>query len=342
MSEPLSATTRPAEPRTATQPGIAAWPSAAAQRAGTTGGSRTVAVIGIAAVFAGVAALAAATFVLSYNGIHQFALQAGIAPRYARGYPWLIDAMLVIVLAAALVLRGAGVPSKLFAWLCLVLLLAAAAGADALHAEGRRLPAHPAAVTGAVLPWGLVLVAFALLLTMLRHARLRRQRSRWLAPDTTAGASPERTELVLPGFAPSVPAPRTEPDAGGREINEGRAEAGPTADVADAAPDEADGPMLDDAVLDDALQADSIPDDAAVPDDAMLDGAAPDEAGVPDDARFDEAAADDGAVPADAAASDEAASNDAAVPGDDGPYDDAAGMPVFHRMWSAPSPPGTD
>ena len=135
---------------------------------------RAVRILGMAAVCVGIAALAGGTFVLSYSGIHALALHAGITPRLARGYPLLIDAMLVVVLAAVLALRGAGLPSRLLAWTTLLALLAAAAGADALHAVGRRLPRHVAAVTAAVLPWVLLFLAFALLLAMLRHARLRR------------------------------------------------------------------------------------------------------------------------------------------------------------------------
>jgi hypothetical protein len=131
-------------------------------------------ILGLASVGIGVAALAAATFVLSYPAIHAIALQAGVTPRLARGYPLLIDVMLVIVLAAVLALRGAGLPSRLLSWMTLLAVLAAAAGADALHAAGRKLPERTAAVTGAVLPWVLVFLAFALLLAMLRYARLRR------------------------------------------------------------------------------------------------------------------------------------------------------------------------
>jgi Protein of unknown function (DUF2637) len=131
-------------------------------------------ILGVASVGIGVAALAAATFVLSYPAIHAIALQAGVTPRLARGYPLLIDAMLVIVLAAVLALRGAGLPSRLLSWVTLLAVLAAAAGADALHAAGRKLPERTAAVTAAVLPWVLVFLAFALLLAMLRYARLRR------------------------------------------------------------------------------------------------------------------------------------------------------------------------
>jgi hypothetical protein len=135
---------------------------------------RALRVLGLAAVGFGVAALAAATFVLSYSAVHVLALQAGVAPRLARGYPLLIDAMLVIVLAAVLALRGAGLPSRLLAWATLLAVLATAASADALHAAGRKLPARGAAITAAVLPWVLVFLAFALLLAMLRYARLRR------------------------------------------------------------------------------------------------------------------------------------------------------------------------
>ncbi|HUA40446.1 MAG TPA: DUF2637 domain-containing protein [Streptosporangiaceae bacterium] len=131
-------------------------------------------ILGVASVGIGVAALAAATFVLSYPAIHATALQADVAPRLARGYPLLVDAMLVIVLAAVLALRGAGLPSRLLSWVTLLAVLAAAAGSDALHAAGRKLPERTAAVTAAVLPWVLVFLAFALLLAMLRYARLRR------------------------------------------------------------------------------------------------------------------------------------------------------------------------
>src|SRR5215475_4004698 len=46
-------------------------------------------------------ALAAATFTLSYTGIHVIALKAGVSPRLARVYPGLLDAALVIAGVAA-------------------------------------------------------------------------------------------------------------------------------------------------------------------------------------------------------------------------------------------------
>lgn len=177
-----------------------------------TGPDGALRAIGLAAGCIGVAVLAAGTFVLSYQGIRDVALQADIAPRYARGYPLLIDAMLVIVLAAILALRGAGLPSRMLAWLTLLVVLCAAAGADTLHATGRTLPHNTAVVTAAVLPWALVLVAFVLLLAMLRHARLRRQarvaqaQGPW-APPTGNGQARSRHSAT----APAAPLPVRSP-----------------------------------------------------------------------------------------------------------------------------------
>jgi hypothetical protein len=179
-------------------------------------------IIGLAAVGVGLAALAGAAFVLSYAGIHAFAQQAGISARLARGYPLIFDVLLVVILAAVLALRGAGLASKVLAWACLLALVSAAAGADALHAAGRKLPAREAAVTAAIVPWVLVLIAFALLLAMLRQARLRR-----LAGNRVSGRGRPQTRWepqrqppaanlpLVPGFgpdeaagaAPTVPAP---------------------------------------------------------------------------------------------------------------------------------------
>jgi hypothetical protein len=180
---------------------------------------RALRVVALTAVCIGVVALAGAAFVLSYPGIHAVARQAGVSAQLARGYPVMFDVLLMIVLAAALALRGAGWPSKVLVWVTLLALLAAGAGADAWHAAGRRLPARPAAVTAAILPWVLVLIAFVLLLVMLRHARLRRAAAADRSapdrstPDRSAAIgsprqqrqprvpSPLPTQPLVPGFA---------------------------------------------------------------------------------------------------------------------------------------------
>jgi hypothetical protein len=128
----------------------------------------------LTAVTAGVVLLAAAAFVLSYSGIHSVALQAGVSPNLAKLYPVIFDAMLVVAGAAAMALRGAGWWSRFYAWACLILLLTAVAVGDAVHATGTALPERAARAVVAITPWVLLLLAFGLLLTMLRHFRKAR------------------------------------------------------------------------------------------------------------------------------------------------------------------------
>jgi hypothetical protein len=363
----------------------------------TAGAPRALRVLALVAVCAGVAALAAGAFIFSYAGLHTVALQAGVSSRLARGYPLILDVLLVVILAAVLALRGAGWPSKLLAWISLIALLAAAAGADALHAAHDRLPVRTAEITVAVLPWALVLIAFVLLLAMLRQARLRRSQAgqrapqpKWQPPEPP----PLPTQPLVPGFSP--PAPPAAPGRGPadtlklvvpRQITPPlAADASPglpsptaaAADVESAPPgDQArDGnpaPTAD-AVLDGEPAPAGDPAPAA---DAVLDGD-PDLELAPDDPSSDEAALDpaDGAVPYpsephdgagvaagrlrpaptgadttsdvttsttgdatdDSTTSTTDGSTAGAAAGDDDPAD--ADMPVFHRMWSSPVPPG--
>jgi hypothetical protein len=123
------------------------------------------------AVVAGVVALAAAAFVLSYAGVHQIALSAGVPATLARLYPAIFDAVLVVACAAALTLREARWWTRCYAWLSVVALVALIGSADASHAMGVRLPHRIAAGTVAALPWALVMLGFSLWLSMLRYAR---------------------------------------------------------------------------------------------------------------------------------------------------------------------------
>jgi Protein of unknown function (DUF2637) len=154
-----------------------------AQAQRPTDNHRGLRLLALTAVVVGLMLLAAAAFVLSYAGIHEVALTAGVSPRWARLYPVIFDAMLVIASAAVLSLRGAGLPSRCYAWLTMLVLFAAAAGADTVHATDITLPPRPTAAAAAIIPWALVLVGFGLLLCMLRQARLRR---------AAAAAAPER------------------------------------------------------------------------------------------------------------------------------------------------------
>jgi hypothetical protein len=126
------------------------------------------------AVVAGVVALAAAAFVLSYASVHQIALSAGVPATLARLYPALFDAVLIVASAAALTLREARWWTRCYAWLSVVALVALIGSADASHAMGIRLPHRITAGTVAALPWALVMLGFSLWLSMLRYARSSR------------------------------------------------------------------------------------------------------------------------------------------------------------------------
>jgi Protein of unknown function (DUF2637) len=313
-------------------------------------------IAGLVAVGVGLAALAGAAFVLSYAGIHAVALQAGVSHRMARGYPLILDVLLVVIVAAVLALRGAGWPSKLLAWASLLALLAAAAGADALHAAGKRLPARPAAVTAAILPWALVLIAFVLLLAMLRHARLRRLAQASTAPKPVKWQPLEPPPLPMQPLVPGFPARSSAPTAAvptavapeppalpGRGLNDTLRLAVPR----QARPDwDSQEPGHPDLAIDAELSPDDPSTDEAAPAPAAAepdyletgaDAEARDESG----ARADSADGPLGGSTGDAAAPDPGSEAEAAgASGDPAPADPE--MPVFHRMWSAPVPPSDD
>ena len=130
--------------------------------------------IALIAAIVGVIVLAAAAFVLSYGGIHKIALSAGVPPNVARIFPVIFDAMLVVSCAAVVSLRSAGWWQRTYSWLSTLALLVVVAAADAAHATGTHIPRKPAAATVAILPWALLLLAFSLLLSMLRQFRRTR------------------------------------------------------------------------------------------------------------------------------------------------------------------------
>jgi hypothetical protein len=171
------------------------------QPAGENG--RALRTLALVAVVVGLIALTAAACVLSYSSVHDFALRAGISPSLARIYPDICDAMLVMAGCSVLALRGAGLLSKLYGWLCFIGLLGALAASSTVHEAGLNVPLRAAEITAAVFPWALVLVAFGLLLTLLRHARRRRQAQR--ASSTAADAlASSRAALEPPALEPET------------------------------------------------------------------------------------------------------------------------------------------
>ena len=118
-----------------------------------------------------VIAVAAAAFVFSYDGVHAIALFGGVSEQLARYYPGLFDAVLVIACVAAVMLRDGQWWSRLWAWVVIIVILAAIGTTDVLHAMNYTLRHRPTEGIVAAAPVVAVLLAFSLLLTLLRQSR---------------------------------------------------------------------------------------------------------------------------------------------------------------------------
>jgi len=171
-----------------------------------------------------VAAVAAATFVLSYAGVHAIALQSNVPPELARVYPAVFDAVLVIACLAVPALREARWWTRWYTWLVILVIVAVLGAMDAVHAMNVALPRRDTAGVIAVLPWVLLLLAFSLWLAVLRHFRAQQSR-----PATgsalevaEAGGAAEPTASIAP-FTLPAPAVAAAPS-----------EAAPAAAAADA------------------------------------------------------------------------------------------------------------
>jgi uncharacterized protein DUF2637 len=151
----------------------------------------------ILAVVVVVLALAAATFVLSYSGVHAIIAQAGVSARLARIYPGLFDALFIVACVAAVVLRKWW--ALLYAWLVIILVVAVVGAANAVHAMNVTLPHRTTEGVVAAAPWVIVLLGFGLMLTVLRQSRASRLSQ---LPDAAAVAEP-------PAPRPTEPVPET-------------------------------------------------------------------------------------------------------------------------------------
>jgi hypothetical protein len=163
---------------------------------------RVMRLVALVAVVIGLAALTAAACVLSYSSIHQLAIQAGVSARLASVYPLIFDALLVLAGCSVLALRGAGLVSRVYGWLCMLVLLGGLAAGGALHAAATKIPRRLAGVVAAIVPWALVLVGFGLLLALLRYARNRRLGH---AHATVAAAGQEATGWPDADYVPGGP-----------------------------------------------------------------------------------------------------------------------------------------
>lgn len=164
-----------------------------------------------------VIAVAAAAFVFSYAGVHAIALFGGVSAGLARYYPGLFDAVLVIACVAAVVLRDGRWWARLWAWLVALVVLGSIGTADVLHAAGYTLRHRPTESVVAAAPVVAVLLAFSLLLTMLRQSKNTGSAGRAL-PDL-AGPHELADVPALPAAvtapAPAIALPAAAADSSG-------------------------------------------------------------------------------------------------------------------------------
>jgi hypothetical protein len=132
-------------------------------------------------------------------------LQAGVPRDLARYYPGILDAVLVIACAAAPVLRDARWWVRCYAWLAILVVVVVIGGIDAVHAMNVALPHRATAGVAAVLPWALLLLAFSLWLTILRHLRAQHlAREPEVADVAEAPVARKALEAAAPAVAPAA------------------------------------------------------------------------------------------------------------------------------------------
>jgi len=146
-----------------------------------------------------VTAVAAATFVLSYDGVHAIALESGVPKDLARFYPPVFDAVLVIA-CAAVPLRTHWL-TRAYTWLVIIVVVSILGALDAVHAMNVTIPRRAAAGTAALLPWALLFLAFSLWLLIVRHFR-----GQSVAGDAPS-AGPARPTLAADPAPPALDDP---------------------------------------------------------------------------------------------------------------------------------------
>jgi hypothetical protein len=175
-----------------------------------------------------VIAVAGATFVFSYDGVHAIALLGGMSTQLARYYPGLFDAVLVVACVAAVMLRDGRWWARLWAWVVIIVVLAAIGTTDVLHAMNYTLRHRVTEGIVAAAPVVAVLLAFSLLLTLLRQSRAPGPQPAGPAP---LGVPALPAAISVPPMA--LPAAPTVPM--GRAVASGEPQV-PVADPAASAP----------------------------------------------------------------------------------------------------------
>ncbi|WP_082801590.1 DUF2637 domain-containing protein [Herbidospora cretacea] len=136
-------------------------------------GSRLLSRVAVGLAGLALAVLAGAACVLSFDDLRALALVGQADPEFAYLYPAGFDALLVVALLAVPLVRSGPLLIRLQAALILILLLIGAATADVARAAGAVIPARPAAVVVALVPWIMLVVGLWLLLLIIRYAHTK-------------------------------------------------------------------------------------------------------------------------------------------------------------------------
>jgi hypothetical protein len=152
----------------------------------------------------GVAALTAATFVLTYADLRALAIQGGAARHRAYLYPGMVDGLLFVVILSILTARRSRWISRALRWLLLVVLVAGGgtAGVEhALHGYGRLARSW---VSGgvAVAPWAILLIALWLWQSMIKQLLGLRVRRGDPGPESAPTVFDQE---IVPGFTDRDP-----------------------------------------------------------------------------------------------------------------------------------------
>ncbi|GAB3987802.1 hypothetical protein GCM10029978_108020 [Actinoallomurus acanthiterrae] len=153
----------------------------------------------------GVAALAGATFVLSYDDLRALAVQGDAARHWAFLYPGVVDGLIVVVILSILTARRSPWWARTVRWLLLLVLIASAGAAGVERAvHGYRHLSRPWLSGGvAAAPWVILAIAVWLWLAMIKQVVRTRRRDAAVPPVPD---SPPATTA-----SPDTASPSTEP-----------------------------------------------------------------------------------------------------------------------------------
>ncbi|GAB2822673.1 hypothetical protein GCM10027176_28750 [Actinoallomurus bryophytorum] len=171
----------------------------------------------------GVVALAAGTFVLSYDDLRLLALRGGAARRWAYLYPGMLDGLVVVIILAIFTARRSGWFARSVRWLLLMVLIVGAGAASVQRAvKGyAALPDTWVNVGVAVAPWTILILAVWLWISMIKQMPGLRERRRRRSGGAAEGEGPAGPvepvpatvvdKAIIPGFEPAETKPLPRP-----------------------------------------------------------------------------------------------------------------------------------